>query len=392
MRLRLTVVAVQLAVTAVLLVAAGLLANGFVRLNRVDVGFSPANLLTMSVDLPPTTLRTASDKAAFIDEWRRRAATVPGTIAATVSTGIPPHLGIRTGAIETADRGVVTGTSVIMAEDDVDEGFFTTLGIPLLQGRTFGAGDRANAVPVAVISHALAERLWPAADAIGRQFRVEADQPWYTTVGIVGNVKNGGFEQPLGDLAVYYARSQAKDTWRFQTLTVRTSGSPSRLERPLRELVRTLNPGVPVSEVETADEVIAGTNARVRFATFLMWTLAAVATTLALIGVYGAFWYSVRQRTREIGVRLALGAEPSDITWMVLTQTAVVALVGLTIGLPVALASSRLLRGLLFGVEPSDPTTFALASVVLVAAALAASYVPARRASRVDPTEALRYE
>src|SRR6266849_6743559 len=144
--------------------------------------------------------------------------------------------------------------------------------------------------------------------------------------------------------------------------------------------------------METADEVIAGTNVRVRFATFLMWALAAVATSLALFGVYGAFWCSVRQRTREIGVRLALGAEPSDIIWMVLTQTAAVALVGLTIGLPIALASSRLLRGLLFGVEPSDATTFAVTSLLLMAAALAASYLPARRASRIDPTEALRYE
>jgi putative ABC transport system permease protein len=392
MRLRWAVVVMQLAVTAVLLVAAGLLANGFVRMNRTDIGFSPANLLTVSADLPPTTFGTSSDKAAFIGEWRRRAATVPGVIAATVSSGIPPHLGVHVGAIETADRGVVTGANVFVAVEDVDEGFFTTLSIPLLQGRAFDAGDRADGVPVAVISRALAALLWPAGDAIGHRFRVDADQPWYTTVGIVGNVQNGGFDQRLGGLAVYHARSQVKDIWRFQSLTVRAAGNPWRLERSLRELVRAMNSGVPVYEVETADEVIAGVNARVRFAIFLMWALAAIATSMALIGVYGAFWYAVRQRTREIGVRLALGAEPSDITWMVLTQTATVALVGLTIGLPVALASSRLLRGLLFGVEPSDPTTFALAAVLLVAAALAASYVPARRASRVDPTEALRYE
>ncbi len=392
-RLRSALVAIQLAVTTVLLVAAGLLANGFVRMNRVDVGFSPANLLAVSVDLPPTILPTERTRTQFLDEWRRRAATVPGVLAATVSGGaIPPHVDWRAGTIETGDRGVVTGANIIVSEADVDDGFFATLGIPLLKGRTFEVSDSAGALPVAVISRALAERLWQGTDAIGRRFRTGADQPWYTAVGIVGNVMNGGVEQPLGSLAAYHARAQAKETWRFQTLTVRAAGVPRGIERQLRDVVRTINPGVPVTEVETADELIADVNGRVRFATFLMWALAAIATALALIGVYGAFWCSVRQRTREIGVRIALGAEPSAIIRMVLRATIGIALGGLAIGLPIAFASSHLLRGLLFGVEPTDAVTFAVASVLLVAAALAASYLPARRAGRIDPTEALRYE
>jgi putative ABC transport system permease protein len=392
-RLRSTLVVMQLAVTTVLLVAAGLLANGFVQMNRVDLGFSPANLLAMSVNLPSTILPTESARTQFLDEWRRRAAAVPGVLAATVAGGsLPPHLDTHAGAIETSERGAVTAAGTMVAEDDVDEGFFATLGIPLLTGRAFTTSDSAGALPVAVISRALAERLWPGADAIGRRFRTGADQPWYTAVGIVGNVINGGVEQPLGSLAAYHPRAQAKETWTYQTLTVRAAGNPRGLERQLRDVVHAINPGIPVTEVETADELIADANGRVRFATFLMWALAAIATSLALIGVYGAFWCSVRQRTREIGVRIALGADPSAIIGMVLKETVAVALLGLAIGLPIAFASSRVLRGLLFGVEPTDPLTFAIASVLLVAAALAASYLPARRAGRIDPTEALRYE
>ena len=167
----------QLAVTVVLLVAAVLLANGFVRMNRADLGFSPANLLTMSVDLPSTTLRTEREKAEFVGEWRRRAATVPGVIAATVSLSIPPKLGFDFGAIETADRGVVGGADIMVSVDNIDEGFFPTMGIPLLAGRTFDARDSADAVPVAVVSRALADRLWPAADGLGRRFRIGAGQP-----------------------------------------------------------------------------------------------------------------------------------------------------------------------------------------------------------------------
>jgi putative ABC transport system permease protein len=392
-RLRSTRVAMQLAVTTVLLVAGALLANGFVRMNRADVGFSPAPLLTLAIDLPPTVLRTERAKAEFLDEWRRRAERLPGVVAATVSGGaIPPSLSYDFGAIETADRGVVTGATTIVAVSEIDGGFFPTLGIPLLAGRTFDDGDRAGGTPVAIISRALAERLWPSGDALGRQFRIDRDGAWHMVIGIVGNVGNGGFEQPLGDLAAYRARAQAKNLWRFETLTVRTTGHPARVERPLRELTRALNPDVPVSDVETGDQFIAGANARVRFATFLMWALASMATALAVIGVYGAFWCSVRQRTREIGVRLALGAEPSAIVGMVLGETVLVALIGLAIGLPIAVACSRVLRGLLFGVEPTDPLTFATASVLLVASALVAGYLPARRAGCIDPTEALRHE
>ena len=229
-------------------------------------------------------------------------------------------------------------------------------------------------------------------DAVGRRFRVGPTFPWYTVVGVAGNVKNGAFDQPLGELAAYYARRQVKQTWSFETLIVRAAGAPGSLERPLREMTRALNPNLPIVEVETADQLVAGANARVRFVTFLMWGFAAMATLLALVGVYGAFWCAVRQRTREIGVRLALGAAPLDIVRLVLGESARVTAAGLVIGLPIALGVSRGIRAMFFEVSPADPLTLAIVCVGLLAGAFAASYPPARRAGRVDPTVALRHE
>ena len=391
-RLRSALVALQLAVTVVLLVGAGLLANSFVRLNRAGPGFSTSNLITIAVELPHTQFRDKPAMDRFLDEWRQRAAQLPGVTAATVSESIPPGLGFTQGAIETADHGVITGSKALVAEGVVDGGFFATLGIPLLQGRTFDARDTPDGPPAAVVGRAMAERLWSGGEAIGQRFRLGPALPWYTVVGVAGNVTNGSFDQPLGELAAYYARGQAKQTRFFEMLVVHAAGAPARLERPLRELTRTLNPNLPVVAVETADEIIAGVNARVRFVTFLMSGLAAMATLLALVGVYGAFWCAVHQRTREIGVRLALGAAPLDIVRLVLGESARVTAAGLVIGLPIALGVSRGLRAMLFEVSPADPLTLGAVCAALITGALAASYLPARRAGRVDPTVALRHE
>ena len=388
-RVRSALVVFQLAVTIILLVAAGLLANSFVRLNRAGPGFQTSNLITIGVQFARSQ---TGDKAAmdrFLDEWRQGAARVPGVMATTVAESIPPGLGFSRGTIETADGGVFTDSKADVAEGIIDDGFFSTLGIPLLQGRTFDGHDTPASPPVAIVGRTMAERLWPNSDAIGRRFRLDPALPWYTVVGVVGNVTNGTFDHPLGALTAYYARAQSKGLWPFETLVVRSAGPPASLEHALRELTRSLNSNLPIVEVETADELVAGANARVRFVTFLMWGFAAIATLLALVGVYGAFWYAVRQRTREIGVRLALGAAPRDIVRLVLGESARVVAAGLVIGVPVALGVSRAIRAMLFEVSPTDPLTLAVACIGLVAGALAASYLPARRAGRVDPTVAL---
>lgn len=393
-RLRAALVVLQLAVTVVLLVAAGLLANSFVRLNRVNLGFSTTTLLRVSIGLPETQFRDKSAVDRFLDEWRRAAGRVPGVVSATISEAIPPGLIESPSAtIETADRGLTEQHRI--AWGDIDEGYFATLGIPLLQGRAFDARDRHDSPLAAVISVALAQQLWPGSDPIGRHFRFAPTLPWHAVIGVAGNVKNGDREvnQSFGnERAVYFARTQTTLTQRWESLIVRAAGDPKSLEHPLRELTRALNPNTPIISVETADEIVAEISGRARFVTMLMWGLAAIATLLALVGVYGAFWYAVRQRTREIGVRLALGAEPLDIVRLVLTENARVIAAGLMIGLPIALAVSRGLRSMLFDVSPADPPTLIVVSTALLAAALTASYLPARRVSRIDPTEALRHE
>ena len=212
-----------------------------------------------------------------------------------------------------------------------------------------------------------------------------------TIVGVAGNARNGGFEQPRGEAAFYTPRAQSAPWW-FEGLVVRTRPAPDEVVPALRTIVRQTMPEAPIEDVQTGYETISGENSRVRFATFLMIGFAAVALALALVGVYGSFWCAVAQRTQEIGVRVALGASPADVMRMVLGASARLTLVGLAIGLPVALAATRLLRSLLFEVSPNDPATFAAVAAFLAAAAMAATYLPARRAASIDPAEALRRE
>jgi hypothetical protein len=197
-RLRHALVVAQLAITFVLLAGAGLLASGWVRLNHEHPGFSPRNLLTVGIDLPATRFPRKGQADAFLDELRRRAGLNPGVLAATISESIPPHLGFHVGAIETVDRGVVTGSDVIVSQAHVDDGFCLTLDIPLIQGRTFDERDRADGLRAAMISRATGRRLWPEASAVGRQFRLSPEDPWLTVVGVVGDVKKRRIRQAPG--------------------------------------------------------------------------------------------------------------------------------------------------------------------------------------------------
>ena len=210
-------------------------------------------------------------------------------------------------------------------------------------------------------------------------------------VGVVGDVRNGGFDQALGPLAYYTARNQSP-TWWYEGLIVRTRSAPEQTVPTVRSIIQRMLPDAPIVGVRTGDDTIAGANARVRFATLLMITFAGVALLVALIGIYGTFWCSVSQRTREIGVRMALGATSPDVLRMVLAGSLRLLAIGLAVGIPLSIAATRTLKSLLFEISPSDPATFAEVIIFLALGAMAATYLPARRAAAVDPVEALRMQ
>lgn len=385
-------VVVQVAVTIVLLAGSGLLVNGFIRLMRVDVGFNPDGLTIVEISLPRWRFSDAAASRASLERLKSESLKLPDVTAAALSRGIPPHLSFQAaGEVETTSGRLSTDAFIPLSFADIDESFFATLGIPVVSGRSFDARDQAGAAHVAIVTRTLARRLWPDRDAIGQRFRRSSDEPWLTVVGVCGDVVNGGFDSPRGVLSVFTPRLQSADRFGYHTVVVRARSNGDQVGASLVALARQTIPGARV-EIERARDVIADEHARVRFATYLMSSLAAVAAALALVGVYGAFWCAVRQRTREIGLRLAIGAQPRDIVAMVLSSSARLAIVGLAVGLPIALAVARTLRSLLFEVSPADPVTLATVSIVLFVAALAASYLPARRGSRIDPCVALRDE
>ena len=390
-RLRSTLVAGQVAVTLVVLTAAALLAKGFIKLQHADVGYDPKNLLSVSVQLRGDVFNVNRAKQQFLDELRRAAVGIPGVVSATITESIPPRLGFASGPIET-DEGQSIAESANIAQASVDEAFFRTLGIPLLRGRLSETARTADARRPAVVSRSLAAAVWHEQDPTGRTFRISRSDPTYVVTGVAGDVHNGSFESPLGTFAVYEPRSSQPSIWQFQSLVVRTTGNTGGVERAIREIVKRLNGNVPITDVDTAAVLIVDMNSRVQFATWLMMAFASVATFLAVIGVYGSFSCVVRQRTREIAVRMALGAEPADVVRMVLTATGRCALAGVVIGLPFALGLSRALRSLLFATSPADPATYVGVCVMLVTAALGAAWYPAFRASRLDPAETLRAE
>ncbi len=381
----------QLAFTLVLLMGAGLLGNGFVRLMRADPGYRPAGVHLLSLDLPERWFPDKAGADSKLEEMRREVASLPDVTSATVSDSAPPDFGFMAAeAVETSDGNRIGRTDDVLGLADVDGAYFATLGIPLLSGRTFDDRDRPAGQPTTVISRSLAARLWPGRDPLGRHFRTEGG-PWLTVIGIAGDVANGGMDQPLGTLVMYVPRAQQARTRHRQTLIARMRSGATAAVASLRSVVRRTLPEAPIDNTETAYAAIADSNARVRFATGLMATFAAVALGLALIGVYGSFWCAVRQRTSEIGVRMALGASPQAIMNMVLSGTARLVALGALIGTPIALAGARMLRSLLFEVSPYDPVTFGLVVLALALAALAATYLPARAASRIDPLAALRH-
>jgi putative ABC transport system permease protein len=399
-RFRGALVVTEIALSLVLMIAAGLLLRSFGRLLEVDAGFDPHHVLMARIWLPVPNnpeldpYRPPAKRVAFVREVLRRASALPGVQYAAVGAGnavplLGPHCTGTFTIEEQADADAVRPTAQMSS---VSPDYFRALGTPLVRGRFFADSDALEAQPVALVDEAAARRYWPDADPVGRRFKQGgrgSKAPWVTIVGVVGNIKTEGFDQP-DQPHLYLPALQAPGY--AMAVYLRAEGDPKTLTQGLRQEVQAVDPNLPVFGERTLEEVVAASLAQRRFALQVVGGFGLLALLLAGIGIYGVVAYSVSQRTREIGIRLALGASRGVILRWVFGQGMRLTLLGLGAGIVGAFALTRLLRGLLFGVETTDPLTYAGLALLLAAVALVACYIPARRATKVDPMVALRYE
>ena len=395
-RIRGALVIAEVAVSLILLIGAGLLINSFLRLRNVDPGFRAENLLTMQIVLPVQRYPNAARRTVFYDELIRRAEALPGVRSAAVTNWIPlvrqgDSIGFNIEGRPDPGRGQMP-TVVTRV---VNPGYFETMGIRVIAGRQLGDQDRDNSPNVTVISETMARRYWPGEDPIGK--RITPGSPnssnpddWITIIGVANDVRQ--FELNADPKPQMYLSYQQAGFFAPRHLVVSTTVEPRSLADTVRKTVWEIDKDQPVSNISTMEDVLAESIARQRFSMLLLGIFATVAMILAAVGIYGVMSYSVAQRTQEIGVRLALGAQTRDVLKLVIGQGMRLTLAGLAVGLIAAFALTRLIESLLFGVSATDPVTFAAISLVLMGVALVACWVPARRAARVDPIVALKYE
>jgi predicted permease len=393
-RIRGLLVIAEVAISLILLIGAGLLINSFLRLRSVDPGFRPDNLLTMQIVLPTQKYPEPANRSAFYTELLSRIESLPGVKSAAVTNWLPLTMQGDTNGISIEgrpdpppDQKPDVVTRVISPQ------YFSTMSIQLLQGRQFIEQDRADSPGVAVISETMARRLWPGEDPIGKRLKVgptTSPVPWLQIVGVVKDVRQ--FELDSEPRLQMYLPHDQFAFFRPNYLVVKTDGDPLSLAATVRRTVWDMDKDQPVSNIRTMEGILSESVARQRFSMLLLVTFATLALVLAAVGLYGVMSYSVAQRTREIGIRMALGAQARDVLKMVVGQGIKLVLIGVAIGLAAALILTRLMSSLLFGVSATDPTTFITISLVLISVALLASYIPARRATKIDPLIALRYE
>jgi putative ABC transport system permease protein len=394
-RLRSALVIVETALALVLLVGAGLMMKSMYRLLQVNPGFRPERVLTMDIDLRTAQYSKPGASLAFWHQVLDRVHALPGVETAALGTVVP-----LTGDHSRADftiEGMATPEPGKFPHPDyhsVSAGYLDALTIPLLRGRNFTAADTKTAPPVALVNYTMAHRFWPNGDAIGKRLRFghpewKDDFPWITVVGIVGDTKLYGLSNP-SRLELYLPYEQSPTT--EMSLVLRSSVDPASLTSAVREAVAAIDKDQPVANINTMTQLVDNSVATPRITLVLLGLFSLLALVLAAIGTYGVIAYSVQQRTHELGIRLALGAQRGDVLRLVLAHGMKLAGLGIAIGIAAAFGLTRLMASLLFGTGASDPIAFAAASIILLLVALAACCIPARRAMHVDPMVALRYE
>jgi putative ABC transport system permease protein len=382
--------AFEIALALVLLAGAGLVIRSFRRLLQVNPGFATQHALTMQLELPQSSYPKGVQIANFYHRLIDRLRNLPGVESAGLVTPLP-----LTGYGWQSDFHV-EGQPLPMPghfpNSDfhiVSPGYFRAIGIPLLRGRLFTDSDDSKMPFVAVVSESFARRYWPREDPITRRFQLGSSGPWLSVIGIVGNTKQYGLTSPT---KTEFYRSYLQAPLSYMTIVVRTATSPLALTGEVRREVAELDKNVPVFNVRSMDQLFDESVSPQRMTMFLLGIFSALAMLLAAVGIYGVVSYSVARRTREIGIRMALGAQQRDVLRLVLREGMKLAIIGVGCGVVAALGLTRLMASLLYGVKPTDPVTFVLVSLLLAGVTLLACYIPARRAAKVDPMTALRYE
>jgi putative ABC transport system permease protein len=398
-RFRNSLVVAEMALAVVLLVGAGLMLRTLWSLQRIDLGFNPSGVLTMRIALPAASYAAPDQVVRFYAGLVERIGAIPGVTAAGAARSLP--LGSTIGDFGLVVDGYAPppGSSAKGDWQIITAGYMDAIGEQVLKGRGVERTDGSESQLVGLINEEMARRYWSGRDPIGSRFRIgmRPDRPWVTVVGIVKDVRHNGVTDIVKEKFYIphpqWHRSVGNvNAIRGMTLVVRTQGTPSALTSTVKDTIRQLDPSLPVADVRTMEDVVGGAMSTPRFTSVLLSIFAALALTLSAVGIYGVLSYVVSRRTREIGIRVAIGAGRGQVLKMVLASGVSLALAGIAAGLVLAFGVTRLLRGLLHGVAPADPLTFAAVAIVLTGVAALASVVPAWRASRVDPVIALRSE
>jgi putative ABC transport system permease protein len=382
----------EIALAVVLLVGAGLMMKSLLRLLQANVGFDPHNLLTMTTVLPPTKYSTPESQLSFYDQLKERLKSLPGVAGAGAVDILPLQPGNTTRFYVDGDPIPPPDQLIEANMRFVDDTYFQTLGVPVTAGRPFDTRDDIKSPGVVILGKTVADRIFAGRDPIGRRIKYGSTEGrGDLIVGVVGDVKIAGIDEAFRPV-LYYPFRQNPSVG--MNLVVRTSTEPTSVANTVRNEVRSMEPAVAIFAVQSMEQLISSSPAAFmrRFPGLLISVFAGVALLLASIGIYGVVSYSVSQQSHYIGVRMALGAQTSDILRMVLKQGLLLALAGVVIGTVAAVLLMQLLTSLLFEVKATDPTIFVLGVITLFAVAVLACYVPARRATKVDPLEALRYE